>query len=391
VATTAFIEFGADINLGMFPNFTPIPSRFFNIDGKGHKITNVSMSMSGASFGLNVGLFQTLNCTEYVKNIVIEGIASLRVTGTGSGSIGLLASNIRTAGTNSTVVIENIEAYGSIDLGSQGSTTGIIAGGAIASLINVESNHRATVRNCFFHGVMQCTVANTATTTGPTLVLGGLVGRIDLSFNAVASFDLCVTDINLFASGTTGVRMGVIGGMCGDCSGPTNSSAANRAIAFVSCIGKLAVNYNNIGEFNRPMIFAGLMGRNDTSTASSMAAGMTTEMMNCGGFLTINYDPAFPTGNADFNGLHGQGVRNGSASSSYVVMEYNNPNNRELPPVFNLHALGNVTASANVFFDETVLRAAWDGPISQPTRGRTTAQLQSQAFLESEGWVFADV
>lgn len=346
------------------------------------------MAMSGSAFGQSVGLFSSLNATEYIRNIVIEGIVSVRVTGTGSGSVGLLASNIRAAGVN--VLIENIEAYGSIDVSSQGSGTSVITAGAITAQLNVESNQRANIRNCFFHGMAQCMVSNTATSAGPTLVFGGLIGRVDLSFSAVAAFDLCVTDVNLFVSGTTGVRTGVFGGICGDCSGPTNSSSANRMIAFVSCIGKLAVNYNNIGDFVRLMIFAGIMGRNDTSTASSMAAGMTTDLLNCGGFLTINYDPAFPTGGADFNGLHGQGVRTGSASSSYVVMAYNNPNERELPSGFNLHALGHVTASANVFFDETVLRATWDGAISQPTRGRTTAQLQSQAFLESEGWVFAD-
>ena len=389
-ATVAFIELGADINLGMFPNFTPIANRFFNIDGKGHKIVNASISMSSGGLGMDVGLFATLTSTEYIRNIVIEGVVSFRATGSGSGRVGLLAANIRTAGVN--VVIENIEAYGSVDVGSQGSTTGIIIGGGLIAQINVEGNQRATVRNCFFRGVAQCLISNTATTAAPTLIFGGLTGRIDLSFSAVASFDLCITDVDLFVFGANGTRMGVFGGICGDCSGPTNSSAANRIISFLSSIGKLSVNFNNIQEFNRPLIFSGVMGRNDTSTASSMAAGMSTEILNCGGFLTINFDPAFPVGgNLDFNGLHGQGARAGFISSSYVVMEYNNPNNRELPAVFNIHGLGTVNAAGNVFFDETVLRATWDGPISQPARGRTTAQLQSQAFLESEGWVFADV
>ena len=391
-ADVAFIELGADISLAMFPNFTPIPSRFFNIDGKGHKIRSVSLSMSGSSFGMDVALFSSLSCTEYIRNLTVEGMVSVRATGTGSGRVALLAANIRTAGiSGSNVVIENIEAYGSVDVGSQGSsTTAMLAGGIVAQL-NVESSNRATIRNCFFNGVAHCNMTNTATTSGPTLVFGGIAGRTDLSFNCTAAFDLCISDVGLFVAGTNGVRLGAFGGICGDCSGPTNSSAANRIVAFMSSIGKLTINFNNIGSFDRHLIFAGIMGRNDTSTASSGAAGMTTEIMNCGGFLTINFDPAIsPMGVLDFNGLHGQGVRSASASSSYVVMEYNNPNGRERPETFNIRGLGSVTASANVFWDETVLRRTWSGEVAQPDRGRTTAQLQSQSFLESQGWVFAN-
>ena len=88
-ATSAFVELGADINLGTLPNFTPIPSRFLNIDGKGHKIQHFTSSASGTGFGLTVGLFTSLSCTEYLRNIVIEGMVSLRATGNGSGSAGL--------------------------------------------------------------------------------------------------------------------------------------------------------------------------------------------------------------------------------------------------------------------------------------------------------------
>ena len=392
VDTVSFIELGADINLGMFPNFTPIPNRFFNIDGKGYVIQNVTVAASGASFGLDAGLFASLTSTEYIRNITIEGIVSVRSSGTGTGRVGLLAASLNTAGaTGNNVVYENIELYGSVEVASQGSTTSVILGGGLAAHLSVASNQRATIRNCFFRGVAHSIISNTATTGAPTLVFGGLIGRIDLSFQAVAAFDLCITDVDLFVSGTNGTRIGVFGGICGDCSGPTNTSTPGRMIAILSSIGKLAVNFNNIGAFDRPQIYAGLMGRNDTSTASSMAAGMSTEIINCGGFLTINFDPSFPVGAQDFNGIHGQGVRTGTVSSSYAVIEYNNPNDRELPAVFNIHGLGHVNAAGNVFFDETVLRKTWSGDVSQPARGRTTSQLQSQTYLESQGWVFVDV
>ena len=393
VASAAYVELGADINLSRLPNFTPISSRFLNIDGKGHKITNVSVSASGTGSSINTGLFNTLHCTEYIKNLVIEGMVTSRITGgTGNGRAGLLAATLRTAGPNGNVVIfENIECYGSVDVSGQGSSTISVLAGGLAGQLNVESNHKASIHKCFFRGAVQSFVANTSTTAGPNIVFGGIVGRIDLSFSAVASMGLCMTDVDLFVSGTTGVRMGVFGGLCGDCSGPTNTSTPGRMISFISCMGKLTVNFNNTGEFNRPLIFTGMMGRNDTSTGNTGASGMTTEIMNCGCFLTINYDPTVPPlGALDFNGIHGQGARTGSVSASYAVIEYNNPSDTEISETFRIHGLGHTASSANVFFDETVLRKTWSGEVSQENRGITTVQLQSQVFLESQGWVFAD-
>ena len=116
---------------------------------------------------------------------------------------------------------------------------------------------------------------------------------------------------------------------------------------------------------------------------------MVTQVVNCGAFVMFNYEPPIaPLGSIELNGIHGHGARVGHVSTSYAVIEYNNPNNHELPASFNIHGTGHVNASTNTFFDDTVLRRTWAGAVSQPERGRTTAQLQNRAFLESQGWVF---
>lgn len=379
-ADVGFIELGADINLAMYESFVPIVGRFLNIDGKGHKITDISIATSNA----NGGLFATLNSVEYIKNIVLEGVVHHNLTTTGINDVGMLATNISAAGNNSRLMIENVEIYGSIEsIIANTSATGVTSIGGFCGQIT-PNNNSVIMSKCSFKGRIQTTLLNTSNTAGLNARIGGLVGQVNFSFNPVVTFDACIAEIELFVGGSNGLRTGTYGGMLGDCAGPTNTSNL-RTITFLNCLSRLAVNFINTAAFNRNMIFSALMGNNPTSAAVS---GIAVNIVRCACFLDINYDPGVPlTGRLEFNGFYGQGTRLATVSPSYAVIKYNNPNDTELSDDFFINGLGHVASAANVFFDETVLRETWDGAIGQADQGRTTAELHSAAFLASQGWV----
>jgi len=56
-----------------------------------------------------------------------------------------------------------------------------------------------------------------------------------------------------------------------------------------------------------------------------------------------------------------------------------------------MRGIGGQVVVTNSFFDSQVLAVGWSEAVTTPEWGRTTAQLQNQQFLESQGWVFADV
>jgi len=134
-ANVKFIELGANINLSGFGTFVPIPTKAFNIDGKGFIISDFSI--------VTTGLFENIRPTEYVRNIIVEG----EITN-GSTTSGLLAGTITTLQPN--VVIEDIEGYGSITA-SSGST--VRYAGLIGN-INVGSSGAPTniIQRCSFRG-----------------------------------------------------------------------------------------------------------------------------------------------------------------------------------------------------------------------------------------------
>ncbi|MCL2592695.1 MAG: hypothetical protein FWD82_04945 [Defluviitaleaceae bacterium] len=107
-SSVAFVELGANINLSMFDNFVPIPSRWFNIDGKGFIISDFLIQSTNTS---EAGLFAQLNVTEYARNIVLEGVVHFN-TSISFSRVGLLAGMIWCRAAN--IIIENIEAFGEV-------------------------------------------------------------------------------------------------------------------------------------------------------------------------------------------------------------------------------------------------------------------------------------
>jgi len=75
--------------------------------------------------------------------------------------------------------------------------------------------------------------------------------------------------------------------------------------------------------------------------------------------------------------------------TSYAVIKFQNPNNTPLPTNRSIRGIGGQVVVTNSFFDSQILAMGWTEDVANSEWGRTTAQLQSQAFLESQGWVFA--
>jgi len=89
-------------------------------------------------------------------------------------------------------------------------------------------------------------------------------------------------------------------------------------------------------------------------------------------------------------GLHGmRPTGTNPVVTSYAVIEFQNPNNATLPTNRSIRGIGGQVVVTNSFFDSQILAMGWTEDVANSEWGRTTIQLQSQAFLESQGWVFA--
>ena len=366
-SSVAFVELGADISLAVYPTFTPIPSRFFNIDGKGHIISDISVE--------NFGLFEEVRFTEYLRNIVVEG----EVTVGTSAQVGLLAA--RAVATVTGAIIENIKGFGSV-------TSVLSANSArhagIFGFVQMHSPGQTMlrVRDCSFKGTFMASFTNSTTSgAGGIVALGGVL-NVNLSAggfggaNATVQVSRCFSDISVVVIGSqwTGINSS-IGGVVG---GTVSTSGTNEMI---SCVGRVQIHFTG-GTNTRVWRLSGCFGVHEGIGA--------TRLIRCVGFIKLIYNPlAAFTGQIHINGLVGQVGNSGiSVSQSYGVIEYENPNSIELPPTFTINGLGPSTTAVGSFFDISALRATWGGDINQEALGRTTQQLQDRGFLESQGWVF---
>ena len=107
MAEHIYLELADDISLATFPLFAPIPTKHFNIDGKGHAITGINIA-SGTS---SAGLFLDLHTNDYIKDLILEG----RVACSHSGSITCGGFCSRLTMRNNAVV-SNVEYTGTAKL-----------------------------------------------------------------------------------------------------------------------------------------------------------------------------------------------------------------------------------------------------------------------------------
>jgi len=105
----------------------------------------------------------------------------------------------------------------------------------------------------------------------------------------------------------------------------------------------------------------------------------------------VIYNPVGSVASLNIAGIHCmRSTGTSNIATSYAVIDFNNPNNAELPPARSMRGIGGQVVVNNSFFDADVLAVGWTEAVTTPEWGRTTAQLQSREFLELQGWVFAD-
>ena len=377
--SVAFVELGGNINLSMFANFIPIPPRWFNIDGKGFVISDFSVQSASG----DAGLFANINVTEYIKNIILEGVIESNHTASNLTS-GLLAGRINIQQTG--VVVENIEAYGDLNFSLSGIHSSHGWGGVAGAVVVNPGVVDATLCGCSFKGVANLQF-NSGTAGTVCSSFGGITNFHNSGVSGASiSCSSCFADVTVFISGNwNNLGGGRIGSICGTIFGAGN--VTNRSVFFSACIGRIIVNYANTVTNSRPMFYSGLLGRNNTVSGNT---GVVTAISRCAGFLEITYDPPEAVlGAQRFYGLNGaSGGSAVSVASSYAVIKYANPQNKELPAITEFHGIGQNVTATNAFFDLSVLRETWDGEVGNLTRGVNTEQLQSRTFLESQGWVF---
>ena len=366
-ANVSFVELGGDISLSMFMPFTPIPARAFNIDGKGYAIYDISV--------LTTGLFTILQPTEYVRNIVLEGeILNF------STNSGLLAGTVSFQADN--CVVENISGFGSItgNLANNGRVAGLI-GNVVALAPPAVSVCR--IRRCSFKGVANIVSTNTFDPNAIGGICNVASGSIINSHAQEISLVQCVSEltVNISAFSGTSTLTTRVGGVVGVISG----SASAHAGEVISCIGRLIVNFRAESAVSKVWHFAGIIGG-----GQSQGIHRPTR---CGGFVDFCYNPSVvPVGTIGVAGVMGQaGSSIPAITDCYGVLDIQNPADSQLPPDFVVSGLAGITSNHTLvrsFFDLDVIRRTWAGSIRNEANGRTTAQLQSRQFLESQGWVF---
>ena len=373
--TTEFqwVEIANNISLAMFANWIPIPSTRLNINGNGNVISDLFINSSG----VNTGLFAELISQE-TRNIVLDGeiVCSLN----SNQGAGMLCGNIAWHVTGSTTpqfsVFSNIQCFGSIIANAAGAIVGV--GGCFGRTF-LQSNLTVSIEDCTFHGSLLFSTTHSSTLSPSNTqfrVCAGILGNGDsnsAAVNARVSIARCKTVAKYSVSGgpsPTGIS-GIFGG-----GRQSTSSSICR------CIARNELQFTNSAVTTQPVWFGGIVSIavNDSSIVS------------CGALTDVNYNPLFGIGGLHVAGIHCMRPSGTSpVTTSYAVIDFVNPNNVSLPATFSMRGLGGNITTTSSFFDTTVLALGWNGDVIGSEFGRTTAQLQSRAFLESQGWVFANV
>src|SRR5215469_13882425 len=154
----AYIEILADISLASYPIFAQFPEKHFNINGSGHKITDINT----VGNDYNAGLFIGLHTDDYVKDLTIEGKVS------GGGAVGGLASRLTL---RNSAVLSNIDVYMLI---TAKSTSSLTVGGIAGVLEGMTAGSKA-ISECAFKGTIETSSTSTSTTN---MSIGGIMGQL---------------------------------------------------------------------------------------------------------------------------------------------------------------------------------------------------------------------
>ena len=370
-----WIEIDNDINLGAFPNWTPIPSRRFNINGNNHTIKNVRMVGSNQQ----LGLFAQLETLE-TKDLRIE--AEITSTSASSNDIGILCGRLiggafgaLSSDPARTARISNIQCFGNITATVTGATQP--TGGCFGSTWG-ESNVTLFIENCAFYGSISCHITSSSTTAPSSTQLrsfGGILGTADArgsTINYTISLVNCISVVQFIMVG--GAAHTLVGGILG----ATRSGSSPN---INGCVAKAQLLVTNTLPWTQPIWFGGILG------AGIVGCNITM----CAAHSEVVYNPSGSVVALHVAGLHCmRSTGTNPVSMSYAVIDFKNPNNTELPLTHSMRGIGGQVVVTNSFFDSQVLAEGWTEAVTTPEWGRTTAQLKSREYLELQGWVFAD-
>jgi hypothetical protein len=367
------IQLGSDISLSMYPIFTPIPSKYFNIDGQNHLVSDINI-LNGR------GIFETLN-TQLTKDLRVEGelIHSNVTSPTGflCGVLNLLTDNSK---------LSNIQCFAGIAVTLTYADLGCKFGGVAGQVYCSGSNNQmGYIENCIFYGTIQIMVAGTASSANndTTRAIGGIVGYTDTySYSAGITITGCISIATFNISGKDSYLY--VGGIVGAFR---NGSNAVKPTVVQKCVSKTKVYFTNTVATTQPMYIAGITG---------YSWGSYSTIKQCCSHMDIIYDSIAPISSLYIYGV----IANSNTTSianvitqNYSVLSWENPNDASLP-TSSLTAYGisgtTIAAPSSSFYDADVLsiEGGWPMAATDATLGRTTAQLKDQGYLESQGWVF---
>ena len=374
--TTEFqwVEIENNISLAAFANWVPIPLTRLNIEGNGCVISDLHISTTSG----HAGLFSRL-ITQETKNLTIDGEITCRLDS--NNGAGLFCGNLEWHVTNSTTPqtsnCSNIRCFGSISATASAANAGV--GGCIGAVFG-QTNLTFVIDRCSFHGVLTfgATHSSSASPSGTQFrACSGILG--DGNSNSSASntrveLTRCLTKAQFACAG--GPSPTGLGGILGGSRAALGSSVSR-------CIAQSHFSFVNSNPTTQPLWLAGISPIEINQCACA----------SCGAIMQIDYSPPATIGGLNVGGI--QGFRSSSlassVSTSYAVIDFRNPNNMPLPATNAMRGIGQSVAPTATFFDSTVLAKGWSGSVVGSEHGRTTAQLQNRAYLESQGWVFSNV
>jgi len=367
-----YVELGADIDMSVYANFVPLPMSYCNFDGKNHRIYNLNISDSSTlSY---TGLFSTLH-SGIVKDLCIDGSVINAYTG-GSTKVGMLAGYLYIGVAGGKVSGVHCSGY------VQGRSYNSACIGGICGVFttdNIGGNN--AIENSSFYGAIAMKGGGGVTDQASMLpVISGIVGDLSAYNTASVTVSKCIAQFTavLEVSSTT---VGIVG-IAGKLNPTTNGSVTvERCVAIM----EVQIPVSSAVTSSYPLNIGGISANNTTTSGASIN--------RCAAHVVLKYDPPFTIDTLKFSGIFAKVYSSGTTmpiSMCYAVISIQNPNSKPFPTTFQVDGIcvplpASSTAS---FYDADVLTASFSGPVVSTANGRATAQLKSQAYLESQGWVF---
>ena len=369
-----WIELANNIDLRMFPNWTPIPSRRLNINGCGYTIQG--LRITGGSG--HIGLFTRLETLE-TKDLIIE--AEIVQPSSSTNSVGILCGQLvggafgTSDTTTRTATLSNIQCFGSISVTVTGATQA--TGGCFGSSWG-ESDVTLNIFNCAFHGSISYHITASSTTSPSSSQLracGGIMGFADAR-SGISNYSIHMVNCISVAQFTMlgGTAHAIVGGILG-------AARAGTAPNITNCVAKNRLAITNPHNWTQTIWFGGIVG----------AGIVACNISFCAAHSQVIYSPSADVATLHIAGIHCmRSTGTSPVSTSYAVIEFQNPTSANLPATRSMRGIGGQVVVTNSFFDADVLAIGWTEAVTNAELGRTTAQLQSRDFLELQGWVFVD-